>query len=379
MISRQSTDDLAGTALPAPSLEVRTESARLDPSHDDNMAPLSAGLRDFNLRSHDAVGNTSTDSSIYDSPQTAHPFRSNFPHSDPPPLPVPTAELPAIPPFQRSIDPRTFSSPISAPPSNLSMDEGCPSLPVPPARLRRGDSDFGPSSSRRNASSPYARPPFYQQPHLSASSLQDFAGQPLASSAASFRSLNDAMISPPHTRVPTKKDIARKAALDSHPLNQTTEKYAWSFHKSQLVRLPEDAVDGEPIEETAWDENGEPVQMLMEKIVFEPGSCESRLSRHAPFLQYADSYAKGSCTVDFRCFEQKIEIFPCDVTARGNSFLRAQHCVVLCNFRFESKRPSVIRNHVVSCKARARDLVGPDPLKRLCELQLEAQQVIAKQ
>lgn len=86
---------------------------------------------------------------------------------------------------------------------------------------------------------------------------------------------------------------------------------------------------------------------------------------------------------DFRCFDNDVEILPSDATSRVNDFLRAQHCVAACNFRFQGKRPSVIRHHVISCKARARELNvdgdTPDPLKRLCELQLEAQQTVNKQ
>lgn len=66
-----------------------------------------------------------------------------------------------------------------------------------------------------------------------------------------------------------------------------------------------------------------------------------------------------------------LEVLPCDARPRLNAWLKAQRCVEGCSFRFEGKRPSVIRAHVVHCKNRAIGMTV-DPLKRLCQLQLEA-------
>ncbi|GAA5958356.1 hypothetical protein JCM3765_004805 [Sporobolomyces pararoseus] len=333
-------------SLPAPTLYDSTSFEH----QDDNLEPLSAGLRGFNLNSN------SLGSEIYESPQTAHPFRSNFPTSTPPHLPAPTAVLPPLPSSQRSIDPRTtFSNPLRDPSLDYSYANDFPSLPIPPARLRRSDLDsISRREESRNASSPYARPPIYQQTHLSTSSLQDFAGPSLASSSASFRSLNDS--TRPLGRAPTQKEVEKKLIRDQLPKNEKLEIYAWSFHKSQLLRIGADSdrsESSEDKEETVWDEDGEVRVSPLERLEFPPKSY-------------------------YRCFEDNKEVLPCDSSNRGNSFLRAQHCVILCNFRFELKRPSVIRHHVLHCKTRTRDWVGPDPLKRLCELQLEAQQIISR-
>ncbi|KAL8292843.1 hypothetical protein RQP46_000537 [Phenoliferia psychrophenolica] len=54
-----------------------------------------------------------------------------------------------------------------------------------------------------------------------------------------------------------------------------------------------------------------------------------------------------------------------------NEWLRSQHCVGDCRFRFEKKRPATIRAHFMGCKSRQKLL--RDPIKRLCELQTQAQ------
>lgn len=69
-----------------------------------------------------------------------------------------------------------------------------------------------------------------------------------------------------------------------------------------------------------------------------------------------------------------LDVLPSDTKHRVNEWLRGQTCVEGCTFRFEGKRPSVIRQHVTGCKARAQ-VLRVDPLKRLCQVQLDAQTV----
>ena len=127
----------------------------------------------------------------------------------------------------------------------------------------------------RNASSPYARPPIYQQTHLSTSSLQDFAGPSLASSSASFRSLNEATHS--FGRSPTQKEVEKKLVRDQLPKNEKLEVYAWSFHKSQLLRIGTESSGSKTLkdkEEMDWDEDGEVRMSPLERLDFPPQSCE---------------------------------------------------------------------------------------------------------
>ncbi|GAA5981331.1 hypothetical protein JCM11641_005287 [Rhodosporidiobolus odoratus] len=124
------------------------------------------------------------------------------------------------------------------------------------------------------------------------------------------------------------------------PLNRHTEQYLWVTRKGQLSRIP----SGMDAEEVQVAEPGS------ELVVFPPGSY-------------------------YKVVQDDLEILPCDSKARVNEWLRGQACVEKCTFRFEGKRPSVIRHHVVGCKTRQVMLKqkSGDPLKRLCQLQLDAQ------
>ncbi|GAA5930431.1 uncharacterized protein JCM15063_004802 [Sporobolomyces koalae] len=121
-----------------------------------------------------------------------------------------------------------------------------------------------------------------------------------------------------------------------------------SVHWDQLVQFLVDH-DPEHFVEEDWDAYGNRIKVPLELVVFGPGTYR-------------------------QVVERNVKILPSDTTSRVNDFLRAQYCVATCSFRFDGKRPSVIRQHVVSCKQRMRLVPGSDPLKRLCQLQLEAQQ-----
>ncbi|GAA5858736.1 hypothetical protein JCM1840_006535 [Sporobolomyces johnsonii] len=113
-------------------------------------------------------------------------------------------------------------------------------------------------------------------------------------------------------------------------------------NKGQLFRIPS-GTDASEVFEKAEDG-----KVPMEVLTFWPGS-----------------YYK--VTLD------DLEILPCDNNRRVNEWLKGQTCEASCTFRIEGKRPSVIRQHIVSCKVRAAKFVNGDPLKRLCQLQLDAQ------
>lgn len=273
-------------ALPSSTLRYGHVPIMLD-SRNDNVVPLSAGLEGFSLNSaHFTPGsapNASQDEEAYDAPQTAHPFRSSFAPFGGPPFPLPSTQSTTLPPAPQSIDPRTFSFTAAHPPflpSTSALPSGqdsYPTLPIPPARLRRNDSDYHSSYSRkeelRNSSAPYTRPhSFYQQPHISTSSLQDYAGPNVKSSAASFRSLDDGSWS--YSAASTEKERARKRARGLRSLNGEEERYAWNAIRAQLVRIRSGVDDDEMTEETGWDEYGEKIIVDMEIIVFTPGTCK---------------------------------------------------------------------------------------------------------
>ncbi|GAA5866349.1 hypothetical protein JCM8547_000747 [Rhodosporidiobolus lusitaniae] len=132
------------------------------------------------------------------------------------------------------------------------------------------------------------------------------------------------------------------------PLNRETESYLWVASKSQLSKIPPGVSQAEVMSRA---EEG------AEVVVFGPGS----------YYKVFD--------------EEELEILPSDTRTRVNAWLRGQSCVDNCAFRFDTKRPSVIRQHVVTCKARSNMIgrnSGTDPLKRLCQLQLDAQSTEAK-
>ncbi|GAA6063361.1 hypothetical protein JCM10212_004407 [Sporobolomyces blumeae] len=335
------------------------------------VAKMSDNLGGFTFDStHEAKASNMTsfiNDDMLESPQTAHPFRSSFGPLPGPTFALPTEPLPPLP--LRSIDPREFAqeytgvavpplAPFELPPDAIAT------LPTPPARftsrppsLNRSESDYSPQVGRRelvrNAAAPYPRRgSFYQQPHLSTSSLQDYAGSQVASSSASFRSLNERQPSQPTVQAHDRGD-AKSKKRGLRALNRESERYAWNRNKGQLFRVPAKTSDGDLVEEVESDTDGEKRIVPMEIIVFPPGSY-------------------------YKVVEDELEILPSDNNARVNTWLRSQTCVTACHFRFEGKRPSVIRQHVASCKARARQVVGSDPLKRLCELQLASQSSIVR-
>ena len=120
-------------------------------------------------------------------------------------------------------------------------------------------------------------------------------------------------------------------------LNGETETYIWNERKGSLSRVPP-GVDAQELASYSVDGS--------EILVFPPGT-------------YHKVVIDG------------LEVLPSDSRQRVNAFLRGQSCVEGCGFRFEGKRPSVIRAHVVHCKSRASTL-RIDPLKRFCRLQLDA-------
>ncbi|GAA5826370.1 hypothetical protein JCM3770_000641 [Rhodotorula araucariae] len=196
----------------------------------------------------------------------------------------------------------------------------------------------------RQALSPYPRPAYLHTAHLSTSSLSDFSGGAGSSARADYDEDEPGTALPPEMAGRrggaggggSTVKAAKRGGL--RPLNRETETYLWNPRKGQLSRVPQ-GVD--PDELASYQVGGGEV------IVFPPGSYR-------------------------KVIFDDIEIVPSDSRQRVNDWLRGQACVDGCAFRFEGKRPSVIRSHVVACKTRAVTLRG-DPLKRLCQLQLDAQ------
>ncbi|BGP56601.1 hypothetical protein JCM8202_000213 [Rhodotorula sphaerocarpa] len=219
-------------------------------------------------------------------------------------------------------------------------------LPAPasgrPSSIR---SEGASISSRRGASrqssgqSPYRRPPLIQTAHLSASSLHEYAGA-MASHEHARYVAHPEDGDEPATAVPAEMSrltISRRPGHAANrrslkPLNRDEEVYVWSYTRHSLTKL---------------DARARPRTNGEEILVFPPGS-----------------YCK--VIVD------ETEALPCDTRNRVNEWLRGQNCVEGCSFRFEGKRPSVIRQHVTTCKSRAQ-VLHIDPLKRFCQLQLDAQ------
>ncbi|GJN90346.1 hypothetical protein Rhopal_003355-T1 [Rhodotorula paludigena] len=268
------------------------------------------------------------------------PFLSPALHDE---LPIPPSHL------QRYSTPSSY--PRQLPYEQLHYDpyeRRPPSLrsgsPTRPASIR---SESGLSARReqlRQTSSPYPRPAY-----LHASSLAEYGDYP-GSSTTSRRFHTSYADDPdyveeaePATAVPPEMHSSSrgrggrsKRALK--PLNRESETYLWNGRKGQLSRVSP-GVDAQDLARRQG--------FGSEVIVFPPGS-----------------YCK--VTID------DLDILPSDSRQRVNDWLRGQVCVDGCAFRFEKKRPSVIRAHVVSCKNRAVAL-RHDPLKRLCQLQLDAQ------
>ncbi|GAA5990042.1 hypothetical protein JCM10908_005794 [Rhodotorula pacifica] len=217
--------------------------------------------------------------------------------------------------------------------------------PGRPSSIR---SDNASISSRRSASrqtaaqSPYRRPPLIQTAHLSASSLHEFAGAMHPGAGSDLYHDND--LEEPATAVPTELSRLTNTRGPGRgpnrrivkPLNRDEETYVWSVLRHSLTRIEPGAAG-----RARARSSGETV------LVFPPGTY---------------------C----RVFVDETEALPCDTRNRVNEWLRGQCCVEGCTFRFEGKRPSVIRQHVTTCKARAQ-ILQVDPLKRFCQLQLDAQ------
>ncbi|GAA5885951.1 hypothetical protein JCM3774_005581 [Rhodotorula dairenensis] len=204
------------------------------------------------------------------------------------------------------------------------------------------------SRQRSGTQSPYHRPPLIQTAHLSASSLHEFAGGigPVRSRESS-RHYQHGEVEEPATAVPpglmvASTEMTRRTSgrgsrrYNGRPLNESEETYYWSSVLQSLVPVTPDL---------AGRTRTRPAGELL--IVFPPGSYS-------------------------RVFVDGTEALPSDTRGRVNDWLRGQSCVEGCSFRFEAKRPSVIRQHVTGCKARAQKL-SIDPLKELCQLQLEMQ------
>ncbi|GAA5832347.1 hypothetical protein JCM11251_006418 [Rhodosporidiobolus azoricus] len=223
----------------------------------------------------------------------------------------------------------------------------------------------------RTSTSPYARRPSHvrqaSQASISStsSSLQDFAGSGTLSSRSSSVDLSPGELNGedddyvPSVSISTSSShtSSSSSAFPGHrkkligkrtlrPLNRDVEVYLWSPKKAQLSRILA-GVEAEEALRRSTEEDAE-------VITFGPGSY-------------------------YKVIEDDLEILPSDGKNRVNSWLRGQTCVDMCSFRFEGKRPSVIRQHVVSCKTRASRMgKSQDPLKRLCQLQLDAQTMEAK-
>ncbi|BGP41527.1 hypothetical protein JCM10450v2_005575 [Rhodotorula kratochvilovae] len=260
-------------------------------------------------------------------------------------------ELPVPPPHFMTTHPTPTSSSGTIP-QRPSLQHGGRR----PSSLRSG-SPGRPSSIRsdsasshrmhlRQASSPYPRPAYLHTAHLSTSSLVDFSGGAGPSAHVEYDEREPGTALPPemagHRGAAgaggggSGSKASKRGGL--RPLNRETETYLWNPRKGQLSRVPQ-GVD--PDELASYQVGGGEV------IIFPAGSYR-------------------------KVIVDDLEILPSDSRQRVNDWLRGQACVEGCAFRFEGKRPSVIRAHVVACKSRAVTL-RTDPLKRLCQLQLDAQ------
>ncbi|GAA5888637.1 hypothetical protein JCM6882_009028 [Rhodosporidiobolus microsporus] len=289
--------------------------------------------------------------------------------------PVLPDQLPPLPPPPPSVFADASQSPASFLTSFDPSTSSLQTLPVPPQSLQQETLSLRPPSLAatrhlRTSTSPYARRP----PHVrhasqasvsstasSAAGGQDYGSLSNRSSSVDLSSADwgggageggeeylPSMTVSSASANPTAPGKGKKPARRTlRPLNRDLEMYLWSAKKAQLSRVSagmtaEEALQGARREEEA------------EVLAFPPGSY-------------------------YKVVEDDLEILPCDGKNRVNSWLRGQSCVEMCSFRFEGKRPSVIRQHVVNCKVRANRLAGShDPLKRLCQLQLDAQTMEAK-
>ncbi|KPV74264.1 uncharacterized protein RHOBADRAFT_54108 [Rhodotorula graminis WP1] len=214
-----------------------------------------------------------------------------------------------------------------------------------PAPSLSGRSDSAASSRlhHRQTSAPYPRPSYLH----SSSSYTDYSsagGESFYTDCGGPDDCNMYDEQEPGTALPSEV-TGYRATLPkvkgprppSRALNGETETYIWNERKGSLSRVPP-GVDAHEL--ASYSVGGSEV------LVFPPGT-------------YHKVVVDG------------LEVLPCDSRQRVNAFLRGQLCVEGCGFRFEGKRPSVIRAHVVHCKSRASTL-RVDPLKRFCQLQLDA-------
>ncbi|GAA6032092.1 hypothetical protein JCM8097_007068 [Rhodosporidiobolus ruineniae] len=299
---------------------------------------------------------------------------------DTPALPVPVDPYAAVEPLSTHLPPPLPASDYQLPLDTAETDSlpdpfsDLPPLPVPPFPATSSDAPLAlrPASLAaarhlRNTSSPYARRPSHARTVsyssvASASSGHQFDGGRTRSGTVSSRSSsvdlgagNDfssdyepsgdeggaagRRYSTTSRRSSNAAMVAARRTLK--PLNREVETYVWHPQRGQLSRVPNGVQPEEMLQAAGEDE--------AELLTFGAGS----------YYKVWD--------------EDDLEILPCDSRSRVNTWLRGQNCVEGCPFRFEAKRPSVIRQHVVSCKSRKVRIGSHDPLKRLCQLQLDAQ------
>ncbi|GAA5850103.1 hypothetical protein JCM9279_004910 [Rhodotorula babjevae] len=216
-----------------------------------------------------------------------------------------------------------------------------------PAPSLSGRSDSAASSSRlhhRQTSAPYPRPSYLHSTSYStdysSGGGESFGGYPDYGGHDDCNMYDE---QEPGTALPSEVTGFRATLPKVKPrpppraLNGETETYIWNERKGSLSRVPP-GVDAQELASYSTDGS--------EILVFPPGT-------------YHKVIIDG------------LEVLPSDSRQRVNAFLRGQSCVEGCGFRFDGKRPSVIRAHVVHCKSRA-SLLRVDPLKRFCQLQLDA-------
>ncbi|GAA6003759.1 hypothetical protein JCM10207_003585 [Rhodosporidiobolus poonsookiae] len=348
--------------------------------HADNVSSVSGNLRDLDFSTHPLTVGGLTEDALY-APVPPPPRRA-------PPAPIQTAGT-FVTPLERAFltvnpqtgeagqpsqdddglptpcQPRLQSLVNLAMPLPLSADAPLPAeQPTPgyPSYYSdtvggEGFSTLDPSASQeplslrpaiharssrhlRNTSSPYIRRPAApRRPSYAASTTSASSRD----SSVDFSGGSDFEYTGDDEQFGSQPTTSRKGApRPLRPLNRETESYLWHATKGQLSRVS----PGTDVGETLYSA-GEGAEI----ITFHPGSY-------------------------YKVMHDELDILPCDNKARVNEWLRGQACVESCSFRFEGKRPSVIRQHVVSCKTRStvfRRGNNGDPLKRLCQLQLEAQ------
>ncbi|GAA6042543.1 hypothetical protein JCM8097_004658 [Rhodosporidiobolus ruineniae] len=213
------------------------------------------------------------------------------------------------------------------------------------ARTASSSSILSAGSSRPQSRHGQSQPRSRAASVASTASSSSHASAGSASSSSAVQADSPFSFHPPDASQPPPPPppAPKLAKRELRPLNGRSETYIWRPDLGALSGVSDWKDPEEALEAAREKEEG------AELITFPVGSYYVVRDESDLVIQLVDGSA-----------------------ARINQWLAGQRCIEGCKFNFERNvRPSVIRQHFVKCIARKKR-PGPDPLARLCELQIKA-------